>query len=458
MEDALTIKGIRFFTDQQIQYSRDYVYLGEASSYFQDPRYADALLLANGQNQIICRGAEYEELLNDVLAAFDYYNVFEQKLYMAAAKNQPLNEMMNIIETVLSSPFFVFDIDGNLIGKCHDEIELDESFSFIKTEKFLGSHTIGQIFVDKNGRISHDLAEYPQLLHVTDHQEIECAAIYLYQNEERIGFALLFASNPHEAAIGMCLEPMLANVCAEAAEFTDKSSVHQSDHSILLQLLRKENVSPAISEKFQQHLGFTSTSLLLTYEGIAIRNYTFRHMLCKEFNHSGIAGISCEYQELVVILTDEKNISQVLNFIAQKTPATNFSIGISMPVQKTELLHIAFQQSVFALRSTDTSGIRYCRDLAFPYLLQNLRKVEMSFNLRHPIIEILQEYDEKNETELLETLRIYVRTGCKQADTAAKMHIHLNTLKYRLHRIIELSGVDFKNYDELFYIQLSLAL
>ena len=54
--DAQTIRGVRFFTEQPLDYSLDYVYLGEAGGYFQDPRYKNALLLANGQNQILCHG------------------------------------------------------------------------------------------------------------------------------------------------------------------------------------------------------------------------------------------------------------------------------------------------------------------------------------------------------------------------------------------------------------------
>jgi hypothetical protein len=458
LEDTLTIKGVRFFTDEQASYSREYVYLDTASHYFQDPHYADALLLANGQNQIICRGAGYEELLNDVLAAFDYYNTFEQKLYIAAANNRPLQEIMEIIETVLDCPLLVFDIDGNLVGECHKEIDNISDLHAIRETRFLGTHTIGQVFLDKDGNISHDLTNQPQLLHIQGHEDVESVSIYLCQKEERIGFALMFVSNPEEAAIGMCIEPMLVNACAQAEEFTEKTSVHQSNHSILMQLLNKEEVPAEVIQKFKTHLALTSNPLLLTVQNISIQNYTHRRMLCRDFSASKIPGLSCEFEKYVVILTDEEHVSNVLNFIISNMTSSSFSMGVSMPIQRLKLLHIALEQSIFALQSSVEPGIRYCRNVALPYLMQNLRQTEMSENLRHPIIELLMEYDKKNETELLDTLRAYVHNGCRQAETAQKMHIHLNTLKYRLHRIEELSNVNFKNYEELFYIQISLAL
>ena len=78
--------------------------------------------------------------------------------------------------------------------------------------------------------------------------------------------------------------------------------------------------------------------------------------------------------------------------------------------------------------------------------------------LIHPAIGILQDYDQQNNTDLLATLRAYVGHSCNQKVTAAVMHIHLNTLKYRLKRISELGTVDMKNEDEIFYIALSLRL
>lgn len=77
-------------------------------------------------------------------------------------------------------------------------------------------------------------------------------------------------------------------------------------------------------------------------------------------------------------------------------------------------------------------GIRYCRDLALPYLLQALRENEISLHLLHPALEILKKYDSENDTELFQTLYVYVQTGCSQTDTAYMIHAYLNTLKYRL--------------------------
>ena len=457
--DAQTIRGVRFFTEQPLDYSLDYVYLGEASGYFQDPRYKDALLLANGQNQILCHGTEYETLLNAVLSAFEFYSHFEQKLYTAAADHKPLQDILDLIGQMISCPIYVFDIDGVLLESIHEErIPADDHMARLSKNSILGSSTIGQIIVDKSGNVSHDLTDTPQHLHVLGHNNLGSVSMYLSQGNERVGFIMLFPTNPLDISLCLCMEPALARYCADAEEFTADTSLRKSNHSIMVQLLGSENVPAPVTEKLSRHLGFSSTAVLLVFQSLIIQNYTFRRMLCSELEESDIAAICCDYENKVAILTEDIFLKNVLRYIQEHIPAQNTAVGVSMPVPELKLLSIAYQQCLFALGNTPQAGIRYCRDLAMPYLLQNLRNTPMSIHLLHPAIIILKKYDEESETQLLETLRVYIRNCCRQSETAEQMHIHLNTLKYRLRRITEMTGIDFKDYDELLYIQLSLAM
>ncbi len=457
--DAQTIRGVRFFTEQPLDYSLDYVYLGEAGGYFQDPRYKDALLLANGQNQILCHGTEYETLLNAVLSAFEFYSHFEQKLYTAAADHKPLQDILDLIGQMISCPIYVFDIDGVLLESIHEErIPADDHMARLSKNSILGSSTIGQIIVDKSGNVSHDLTDTPQHLHVLGHNNLGSVSMYLSQGNERVGFIMLFPTNPLDISLCLCMEPALARYCADAEEFTADTSLRKSNHSIMVQLLGSENVPAPVTEKLSRHLGFSSTAVLLVFQSLIIQNYTFRRMLCSELEESDIAAICCDYENKVVILTEDIFFKNVLCHIQEHIPAQNTAVGVSMPVPELKLLSIAYQQCLFALGNTPQAGIRYCRDLAMPYLLQNFRNTPMSIHLLHPAIIILKKYDEESETQLLETLRVFIRNCCRQSETAEQMHIHLNTLKYRLRRITEMTGIDFKDYDELLYIQLSLAM
>ncbi|HEY2191530.1 MAG TPA: helix-turn-helix domain-containing protein, partial [Actinomycetospora sp.] len=56
-------------------------------------------------------------------------------------------------------------------------------------------------------------------------------------------------------------------------------------------------------------------------------------------------------------------------------------------------------------------------------------------------------YDRERHADLVRTLGAYLDHGGNYDDTAAALHIHRSTLRYRLQRIRELSGHDLTHPD-----------
>ena len=76
-------------------------------------------------------------------------------------------------------------------------------------------------------------------------------------------------------------------------------------------------------------------------------------------------------------------------------------------------------------------------------------------SLVHPAVHILMENDEKKKGNLWETLTIYLKNNQDIIQTSKQMHIHYNTLKYRLKRITEQTGLDLLDSQTVFRLQLS---
>lgn len=55
----------------------------------------------------------------------------------------------------------------------------------------------------------------------------------------------------------------------------------------------------------------------------------------------------------------------------------------------------------------------------------------------------------------LETLRVYLDSQCSITSTASELHIHRNTVRYRINRIFELLDVDRNDPDQLLLLQLA---
>ena len=76
----------------------------------------------------------------------------------------------------------------------------------------------------------------------------------------------------------------------------------------------------------------------------------------------------------------------------------------------------------------------------------------------HPAIGILSEIDEGEHTTHLADLAAYLASGRNATATARALHVHKNTMYYRLRRIEELADVDLSDEETCFVLQLSLAM
>ena len=68
----------------------------------------------------------------------------------------------------------------------------------------------------------------------------------------------------------------------------------------------------------------------------------------------------------------------------------------------------------------------------------------------------LVRYDEQYQTELVGTLSTYLGNDCNLAATASTLYTHRHTVRYRLDRIAELSGLDIAKTDDREKLSLGL--
>ncbi|WP_327749267.1 PucR family transcriptional regulator [Streptomyces europaeiscabiei] len=98
-------------------------------------------------------------------------------------------------------------------------------------------------------------------------------------------------------------------------------------------------------------------------------------------------------------------------------------------------------------------------ETALQVLLDRLGDVAQSLGLPSTTgpLRRLAEHDGPDGV-LTETLAAYLAAGCLTEDAAAQLRVHVNTLRYRLRRIREVSGLDFHDADQLLLAQLQLRL
>ena len=96
-------------------------------------------------------------------------------------------------------------------------------------------------------------------------------------------------------------------------------------------------------------------------------------------------------------------------------------------------------------------------DMLIPDLVL-ARSRGLARDLRRSVLEPLERQDRrKNSADLLGTLRTYLDTGLDRNATARRIHIHPNTLDYRLRRIHELTGLSLHDTHDLLRAAMALA-
>jgi hypothetical protein len=458
LRDAATIRGVRFLSDDRKKYALEYVYIGEASGYFEDQRYSDAMILVSGENQIICHSGELELLLNDILSAFDDYSEAEERLAMAASRQAPAAEIVEIAGNVIDGPCLVFDMRGQLIYGIHREFLPERIRLNLQNTGTLGVENMSQVLVDERGEVRHDISDEPLLLHPRDN-DAECAvSMYLTTEGERVGYMMIFSENENDARIALQCEKWIGGFLSRAREFTDSASDHLAPPQVLRQFLECAQPSRLAIQRLMSETDTQPYMVLMAVKSIGARNDTVHHLLMADLKRMPMKCTACEYQDTVVILAGQRVEAGVLSFFRSQRWLGTLAVGVSMPVHHLSELAVAYEQALFAVNADTSGGIRRSSDYALAFLLRLISENKMSAFLRHPAISVLENYDAKNRTDLLMTLKTYLQQSCSQNRTAEALHVHLNSLKYRLRRIVELTGLNLHDSEELLYLQLSLRI
>ena len=84
------------------------------------------------------------------------------------------------------------------------------------------------------------------------------------------------------------------------------------------------------------------------------------------------------------------------------------------------------------------------------------RSPRLAQRLADRVMGPLEEYAERRTTDLIETIEAFVECGHDRRKTAERLHVHPNTLDYRLRRIGELTGLETGKADHQVLLALGL--
>ncbi|WP_306336838.1 PucR family transcriptional regulator [Streptomyces sp. KL118A] len=138
------------------------------------------------------------------------------------------------------------------------------------------------------------------------------------------------------------------------------------------------------------------------------------------------------------------------------------TLGVSASVHSAEGLRGALEEARHARRVAAARPGRVCaaghQELAshvllLPFVPDDVRR---AFTAR--LLDPLREYDQRHRAELIPTLEAFLDCDGSWTRCAARLHLHVNTLRYRVGRIEQLTGRDLSRLEDKLDFFLALRM
>jgi carbohydrate diacid regulator len=151
---------------------------------------------------------------------------------------------------------------------------------------------------------------------------------------------------------------------------------------------------------------------------------------------------------------------QALAALLDEEGAQAYALTVGIALAGLDNVAISYQSARTAARigrTRDGGRRRYSYyDQALPVLLSGLDAGWQAEQLRQPMLRL--QAQDKNKELLQRTLDTWFRNDSHLAATAEALHIHRNTLDYRLRRIGEITGLDLSRLEDRFLLYVSALL
>lgn len=138
------------------------------------------------------------------------------------------------------------------------------------------------------------------------------------------------------------------------------------------------------------------------------------------------------------------------------------ALGLAGPVFSVAGLPVALAEARHGARIAETrpepAAVVAAEELASHELLLAAAGPKAREAFRTRVLGPLLAYDERHTSELVHTLRTYLACSGSWSKCAAELHVHVNTLRYRIERAEALTGRDLRSLPDQIDLYLALQI
>jgi purine catabolism regulator len=384
-------------------------------------------------------------------------NTLYKKLLNLSFKDKDLDEVLNTISMISNSNAFLFDEDFRLKGQSVIDTEsykcVLEYFPFNPDGKeIIGGGDEKKININLGGAFA---SRYPII-----RNNKTVAHVYIIKKYE-IG---TLEQKPIEYGVS------IISLKLERKWMVDVSQ-SRFNKTLVEMMLNNKDLPSEFYTNVERNLGWSADGVFVCFcirvsqnqdeDYLNTHKYVF-NVLDESFGINNYLTTE-RSDEVFVFLKIQSNayfhdiVTELGKGIGTLRERLSISVGVSGRYNSLKDIERLYDEAYLAALFSEDDIIHYT-SLNTMKLLYPLKDDDEIANYYSRTIEKLEKYDYSHNANLLETLEVYFRYNMNKKLVAEKLFIHVETLRYRLARIEEITGFSVNDAEGSFSLQMGLKL
>ena len=414
----------------------------------------------------ICHGSDiifiYEKdiysVVNRIISQMRNLEIWEKELFHLIFRGGTLQDMINYLQTLYSNAMFISDETDRIIARTNhplgsvnsewDNILTMVHMSFASTSLFRRFREANRSAYYREGKSIPTLLSPPGIesrgIQYRIHSPIDNSVLGL--------FVIIECDMP--ITLGQLnFSEIICDAIDEWVNMHQHDLPFKTGQDLFIQYMDQYDTIENHDIIYRFITKSDSTYIMSVIEGASKNDLKHIELYIDSIE------IGCSYfyyhDDMVLIYSMEHGYEPLKSLQEYITYYYNVRIGTSYEFDNLEHLINNYRQAKLSLAYSTKQITRLDSKIVLDFFAHESAKEILGNGIIHPALSILKKYDNKHMTDYFETLYIFLRKERSLVETAKELHIHRNSIIYRIEKIQQLIDLDLDDPDIREYLLMS---